>query len=317
MWAFSNSGAEFHDGRLEIAASGGRYIDATGETVIDKNLDHGWDFSEGLAAAMRKGERLWGYIDPSGEFAISPRFETSPNGYVYPFSDGLALIQVKGKFGYIDRTGTFVIKPELPHAGHFSDGLAPVVVEGSCIYMTDGPCAGPELVGKPDADNLRSCKFTYIDRTGRVITDNRFDAGRDFSEGLAPVRMGTLWGFIDKSGALVIAPQFDDAKPFSSGLARVRRNSLYGFVDKLGSLVIEPQFAHAGDFSDGLAPVNDADRHHWYIDRKGERAFPGEFAEASPFFKGLAHVKLLPRNPTDRQRRFAYIDVTGRRVFEY
>jgi hypothetical protein len=46
---------------------------------------------------MRKGENLWGYIDTSGEFVITPRFETTPNGYVHPFSDGLAMIEVKGK----------------------------------------------------------------------------------------------------------------------------------------------------------------------------------------------------------------------------
>ena len=315
--AFGNSGSAFHDGRLEIAASGGHYINAAGETVRDKNLEYGWDFSEGLAVAMRKGDNRWGYIDTSGEFVIAPRFAMSLNDSVDSFSDGLAKIRVRGKVGFIDRTGNLAIKPEFLRAGRFTDGMAWVISEGPCLYWTDGPCSSPVFVGNSERDTLTPCKFTYVDKAGRVITDDRFDAARDFSEGLAPVRMGTLWGFIDKSGALVIPPQFDDATPFSSSLARVRRNSLYGFVDKLGSLVIEAQFAHAGDFSDGLAPVNDADRRHWYIDRKGERAFPGEFAEASPFFKGLAHVKLLPRNPTDRQARFAYIDVSGRRVFEY
>src|ERR1700722_10124804 len=72
----SNSGEEFHDGLLEIAVSDGRYIDRTGKVVVDPGLFRGWDFSEGLAAAMRKGEKLWGFIDTSGKFAIAPRFET-------------------------------------------------------------------------------------------------------------------------------------------------------------------------------------------------------------------------------------------------
>ena len=87
---WGNYGSEFHDGLLEIAVSDGRYVDRTGKLVIDKGFYRGWDFSEGLAVAMRKGENLWGYIDTTGEFAISPRFETSPNGYVYPFFDGLS-----------------------------------------------------------------------------------------------------------------------------------------------------------------------------------------------------------------------------------
>jgi hypothetical protein len=95
--AYGNYGSEFHDGLLEIAVSDGRYIDRTGKVVIDRGFYRGWDFSEGLAVAMRKGENLWGYIDTSGEFVITPRFETTPNGYVHPFSDGLAMIEVKGK----------------------------------------------------------------------------------------------------------------------------------------------------------------------------------------------------------------------------
>src|SRR5215469_9118927 len=76
---------------------------------------------------MRKGEELWGYIDTTGQFAISPRFETYPNGYVYPFSDGMAKIEAKGLFGFIDHSGVFAIPPQLLDAESFSDGMARVV----------------------------------------------------------------------------------------------------------------------------------------------------------------------------------------------
>jgi hypothetical protein len=125
--SYGNYGSEFHDGRPEITVSDGRYVDRTGKLVIDTGLFRGWDFSEGLAVAMRKGENLWGYIDTSGEFAISARFASSPNDYVYPFSDGLAMIEAKGKFGYIDRAGDFVIEPKFLDGANFSDGLARVV----------------------------------------------------------------------------------------------------------------------------------------------------------------------------------------------
>src|ERR1043166_1876921 len=104
-----NGGAEFHDGFVEIGVSDGVYADRTGHVVLDKGLYRGWDFSEGLAVAMRKGEDLWGYIDTKGEFVIPPQFKTYPNGYVYPFSDGFAMIEVKRRFGYIDKTGKFAI----------------------------------------------------------------------------------------------------------------------------------------------------------------------------------------------------------------
>ena len=104
-----NYGSEFHDGLLEVAVSNGKYVDRTGKVVVDPGLYRGWDFSEGLAVAMKKDEKLWGYIDTHGNFTISPRFETFPNGDVSSFSDGLAMIEAHGKFGYIDHTGQFVI----------------------------------------------------------------------------------------------------------------------------------------------------------------------------------------------------------------
>jgi WG containing repeat len=88
---------------------------------------------------MKDGDDLWGYINTSGEFAIPPRFESSLNDYVWPFSDGLARIEVNHRFGFINHSGEFVIKARLPDATDFSDGMARVVMEGPCTYFPDGP----------------------------------------------------------------------------------------------------------------------------------------------------------------------------------
>jgi hypothetical protein len=317
--AFGNYGWEFHDGLLEVSASDGKYADRTGKVVLNPGLHRGWDFSEGLAVAMRKGEDVWGYIDTTGKFAITPQFSTSPNGYVYPFSDGVAKVEVKGRFGFIDRAGTFVIPPQLLDATEFVDGMARVVMEGHCVYFPEGGCgiANPRFPGASRRDvsamgPLPPCKFTYIDKSGTLITSQRFDSARDFSEGLAPVQAGKLWGFIDRTGLTVIPPKFEDARPFSSGLSRVLLGGKYGYADKIGTIVISPQFKEAESFSDGLAVVGDGAGRYWYINPGGQRSFPGDFAHASPFFKGLAHVQLSQDPET-----YAYIDTSGRAVFRY
>jgi hypothetical protein len=318
--AFGNYGSEFRHGLLEMSVSDGKYVDRTGKLVLDPGLERGWDFSEGLAVAMRKDERLWGYIDTTGNFAITPRFATSPNGYVYPFSDGLAMVEVKGLYGFIDRTGSFVIPPTLLDATGFAAGMARVVIEGPCLYFPEGGCgfANPRYpgAGKNDRGNygaLPSCKFTYINKTGTVVTKERFDGGREFSEGLAPIKDGKLWGFIDRAGAMVVPPKFEDAEPFSSGLSRISVGGLFGYADKSGDVIIVPQFKEAESFSSGLAVVGDKSGRYWYIDTRGKRSFAGEFALASPFFKSLAHVKLLTGGPETH----AYIDNGGREVFRY
>ena len=92
---------------------------------------------------MRKGENLWGYINPSGEFTISPRFESYPNGYVSSFSEGLARISVRGKDGYIDHSGAFLIQPQFPEGADFHDGMARVVTEGPVCIGRKGLAEAP------------------------------------------------------------------------------------------------------------------------------------------------------------------------------
>jgi hypothetical protein len=308
---YGNYGAEFHDGLLEVPVSDGKYVDRSGKIVLDKDLYRGWDFSEGLAAASPKGAGLWGYIDTSGRFAISPRFE----GPVSSFSDGVAKVEVKGRFGYIDRTGEFTVPPSLYAGENFSEGLARVVVEGPCVYWTEGACPGPVFAGGRDGAGRPACRFTFADKTGRVLTAQRFDNARNFSEGLAPVEVGGLWGFIDKNGVMVVSPRFEDAMPFSSGLARIRRGMRWGYANTRGKVVVAPVYDYAEDFSDGLAGVGDR-KEAWYIDKSGSRAFLEAFALVSPFFKGLAHVRLKSLEANSIPN-YAYIDTKGRHVFTY
>ena len=322
---YGNYSGVFHDGIAEVGVSSGKYVDATGKPVAKEKLYRGWDFSEGLAAALAEDGGKWGYVDRTGEFAISPRFEGHPNGYVSSFSEGRAWVQVSGRYGFIDRTGEFAILPAFLHAENFHDGMARVVVEGPCAFASDGPCPSFRVLGGPPQpmDDMGACRIAFVDKDG-VVLKERFEMAKDFSEGLAPVMQGRKWGFIDKSGRVVIAPRFDDAWPFSEGLARVRQGELYGYVDARGAPAVPPRYGYADDFSEGLAAVgrwdeeeSDHDDFH-YIDRRGRTVIAGPFRVASHFFKGLAHVRLKPSEKVGaRAERYAYIDAKGKTIFAY
>lgn len=305
----------FHDGLVEIGLSDGVYLDKSGKRAISRKLFRGWDFSEGLAAAMAEADSNWGYIDTKGDWAISPRFLSSPLNYVWSFAGGFAMIEVKGRYGYIDHSGQFAIEPKFLMGDSFRDGLARVVVEGPCVY-SDSTSACPSVqaipAGTKDSDKLAGCKFAFIDATGRVISEDRFEDARSFSEGLAAVQIHGKWGYTDKNAKVVIPPEYSDAGAFSEGLAPVYRNGRGGFIAKDGSIVIATKFESVSGFSEGFAVVRDEDMDYWYVDRSGNRMFAATFAAAGPFFKGLAHVKLH-----GTPERFAYIDRTGKHVFEY
>ena len=105
-------------------------------------------------------------------------------------------------------------------------------------------CGGP-------FDKCGFIRMEGFERKEEVIPKN-FEAGIEFSEGLAGVRIKGRWGFIDMQGEIVISPQFDLVGSFSHGLAEVLIGDKVGVIDRTGKIIIKPQFARAIPFSDNV-----------------------------------------------------------------
>ena len=86
-------------------------------------------FREERACAEQDGQ--WGYIDPSGRWAIRPTFLlargfSQERAAVLVGGERLGRRVVGGRWGYIDPTGRSAVDPQYASAGAFVDGLAPV-----------------------------------------------------------------------------------------------------------------------------------------------------------------------------------------------
>ncbi len=315
------SGGEFHEGLLAINDDKGyRYVDRAGNTLFRTDAWLAFDFSEGLAPAARYAgfpdDKFphWGFIDRTGRFAIDPRYY-----WVDPFSEGLARVSVSsevGSTGYIDGQGNFEIPARLSYGSSFHDGLAAVILSGPCRITNGGSCGRPEF--KPTQPQATyDCRYSFIDKSGKPVSEQRFDDAQDFSEGLAAVRIGEAWGYANRSGQISISPKFEFAEPFSEGLAAVRQAGKTGFIDHSGNYVIPPQFESVDNFSDGRALVSennsDGTQAYRFVDKTGKAAFPGRFAAAAPFSYGLAHVALTGH----LKGSSAWINTSGKSVFTY
>ncbi|KJH73407.1 WG repeat-containing protein [Aliterella atlantica] len=246
-------------------------------------------------------------------FAIAPQFEV-----VRDFSDGLAEIQINGKWGYIDTSGNIVIEPKFDKTNSFSEGLALVWIAGQNWNYIDKKgnfvtnwdftenSAGEFSQGLAGACIVNTCG--YIDKTGNFVIERTFRRAGPFSkEGLAAVQIRDKGGYIDKSGTLAIQPQFARVGYFFEGLARVQIGDKWGYIDETGTLVIQPQFDEGYDFSEGLVLVKIGDK--WgYIDKSGNRVIQPQFARAGYFSEGLAVVKIGDK--------WGYIDKSGNRVIQ-
>ena len=76
--------------------------------------------------------------ESTGEWKVRPVYERPEDGEcvicedwkIYPFSDGLALVSYKGKYGYADETGKMVIPFRYDSASSFAGGVAAVTLGG-------------------------------------------------------------------------------------------------------------------------------------------------------------------------------------------
>lgn len=141
--------------------------------------------------------------------------------------------------------------------------------------------------------------FGFINSSGEVIIEPKYDGAKMSSEGLAAVRLGYSWGFVDLQDSVRIAPQFSSVFPFSDGIARVQSGQYWTFIDRNGERITDEYFMSALDFSSGLAPVRvrpgtvaGLEPKWGFIDREGEMVVPDRFVRALPFSDGMAAAEV-------------------------
>ena len=112
-----------------------------------------------------------------------------------------------------------------------------------------------------------------------------------FTEGLAPIKDGSQYGFIDHEGKVVIPFGYKDAYNFYEGLAAVKKDRKWGYIDKKGQQIIPFLYDDALDFGDGLAPVKKGKR--WVvIDKNGTVQFKTDYEMIYPYHEGVATVDI-------------------------
>ena len=93
-----------------------------------------------------------------------------------------------------------------------------------------------------------------------------------FSDGLARIKnCERKYNFIDKQGKLLSEQWFDWAGIFHDGFAKVQRgDDLYNFINKNGEIISSEWFKWLNDFHDGFAKVQRGDDEFNYIDKNGK-----------------------------------------------
>ena len=222
-------------------------------------------------------------VKSTGEIIIAAKYGAY---FHYHFCEGLAAVELNGKWGYIDKSGKEIIPLKYSFAAPFSEGLATVRLNG---------------------------KWGYIDKTGKEVIPLKYDEARSFSEGLAAVRLNGKWGYIDKTGKEVVSLKYDElySHIFHEGLTDVKLNGKWGYIDKTGKEIIPMRYDKAHIFSEGLAAVK-LNNKWGYIDKTGKEVIPIKYNQVNEFFNGLARVEI--KGNWFKDNYWVYIDKNGNRV---
>jgi hypothetical protein len=178
----------------------------------------------------------------------------------YSFSEGMAFVSYKNKWGAINSTGKLVIPFKYDSHDDFSEGLAAISLNG---------------------------KWGFVNKQGTIVVPTKYESVEKFKEGLACVQINGKYGAINKQGLLVIPAKYDYSFSFNEGIAIIQMNGKYGFINKQGTLVIPCKYTSANDFSEGMAAV-ERDSVWGYIDKEGKVVLPFDFFYAGSFSNGLA-----------------------------
>lgn len=270
------------------------YINSKAEIVIPPSFDDGVDFSEGLAAVRTKA--FWGFIDAGGETVVKPRFIAFSR-----FRNGVAPVCTRKGFGLIDRVGNELVSPKYDMVGLPADGMIP--------FMPD--------------EFQKERRYGYLNFSGEVVIPPSFINAKRFSEGLAAVQVGRLWGHITVSGSFQIEPQLEEIKSqrrasdfccepgyFVEGLAPVWCDGQYVFIDRNGTVKIRGDFENAWDFSKGRALIWRCGKTG-FVNPEGTVVIEPQFSYARNFSEGLAAVEV-----SEPQRLIGFIDREGNWVIK-
>lgn len=222
------------------------FIDKSGKWAIAPQFEDAKPFSEGLAA-VQVGSK-WGFIKPDGSFAVKPIFLSvgsfnSERAMACPLPDMHVV--------YIDKTGKQVYSTDYNELDS-KNKTRGVMYQIYNLLQPDFLNYSEGLVcARKDG------KSGYKDPNGNWAIKPQFERVYPFSCGRAVVTQAYRYGFIDRTGKAITEIKYDFAIPFSDNIgATFEHDKGYSYIDLSGKPLFGQYFKVAYPFGDGKAIVN-------------------------------------------------------------
>jgi len=248
------------------------------------------------AVIEQNGSNKWGFINLSGKFVISPKYDTVNN-----FSKrGLAIVYINNSYNndvssyFINKEGEIVLGPFSFYVPDFYNGY-------TVLY-----------------ENEKGSKL--LDEGGKVVLTSKYKL-ETVSEGIVlfseTKKDTTLYGYMDMKGNIIIAPKYTFARDFKNGYAYVTlATGKTAYIDTKGNVVNKSDVMSKG--KDVLWPVpfmDEKTNKYGYKYYDGKIAIKPIYTEAEEFINGIAKVR-VQTGKEEYETNPALIDVNGKHIIK-
>lgn len=247
-----------------------------------------YQFYDGMLAVQNRETGKWGFINDKGDLVHDFVWSSAETIRTLHFGGNACSVtrDINGKkvFYVIDNTGkSYRIPGEVISISDYCSGYARAKKRvggvSKIVFLNN---KGQEV-------------FQNLSYSAMVM--EQVNKPYPFSEGLARYYNQGKFGYINSSGRIAIPVRYDDARDFSEGLAAVKVSTTsgarWGFIDMTGKWVIPAKFSNEPyPFIEGFSSVEKANGNCVAIDRTGE-VVSVEFRDIRQFHKGYALVHLL------------------------
>lgn len=275
------------------------FFNLKGEIVIQPQFISASLFSDDVALVQTDIFGEYSYIDKEGKFIFKSKYE-----YATIFNEGKAMVVDENGFpAVINKAGeTLFVLKDVDDLRIFNEDLAAfsigndtieswgfVNVKGEKVIQPQYAKVDYFFEGKCAVQN-REGKWGYIDKSGKLIIDYKFDVALEFENGKAVVYIEDKAGVINSKGEYLIKPQYDyilnDGENFI-----IEKDYQHGWCDKNGKISIKPSFKSASGFNGSDLAAIQNEKGYGYINKNGKLVIDTKFEIATSFFGDFAIVK--------------------------
>lgn len=274
------------------------YINTSGQLAISCVFTDAREFHAGLAAVRREGETKYGFIDTTGKQVIPSVYD----GRADFSDDGYAAVMKEEKCGLIDREGNTVIPFEYYYLGYIGNGAIIAASGSKTTSLADGN------------EFTTGAGYSLINLEGQQITDEKYDSIWKSNEKPFSVqaKKGEKKILLSMEGK-VIGEAYDSVSRIALKNDQVgyivEKDGKRGVINySSGDMIVPLEYREIlYDVNDAAFRVQNPDGLWGYHDYTGMLIAP-QFDEMDAFSDGLAAVR--------DGKKWGYVDKTGSCVIE-